>query len=86
MEKTIKEQLEEFLFENNCYSQFITNLLDQHHLTLDEYFESRLKEYRYKKDSIYSWNCIFLDAFTYALTPEGETYWINIYYKWAKYL
>lgn len=28
---------EKFLLENDCYSQFVTNLLEQKHLTIKEY-------------------------------------------------
>lgn len=89
MEKTIREELEKFLFENNCFSQFCINLLEQKHLTFDEYVERYLEEYRLSNNKTHIevvrfWNLIFLKAFNYGRSLQGEKYWINIYYKWEK--
>lgn len=85
MERNLCKQLEEFLFENNCFSQFCVNLLEQKHLTFEEYIEEHFNKYDYlKEDSVYSWNCFFLNAFTYNISPEGEDFWISIYHKWKK--
>lgn len=37
MDGDIKEVFEQFLIDNNCYSQFVTNLLEQKHLTIEEH-------------------------------------------------
>ena len=37
MERKIKEIFEKFLIDSNCYSEFVTNLLEQKQLSLDEY-------------------------------------------------
>lgn len=84
MEKTIGESFEEFLIENNCFSQFCINLLEQEHLTFKEYIEKHLKqceEYNTRFDITDSWNLILLDAFNFTTTSEGSTYWMKIYYK-----
>lgn len=39
MDRQIKELFEQFLIDENCYSQFLTNLLEQYNCTLKEYFK-----------------------------------------------
>lgn len=39
MDGKIRELFEQFLIDENCYSQFLTNLLEQHNCTLEEYFK-----------------------------------------------
>ena len=88
MEKTIGEELEKFLFENNCFSQFCINLLEQKHLTFNEYIERCLEEYclfnKTRINVVRFWNITLLDAFNYYHSPQGEKYWMDIYYKWKK--
>lgn len=38
MGQNINQLFEQFLINNNCYSEFITNLLEKKQLTLNEYF------------------------------------------------
>ena len=89
MEKDIRDQFERFLMENDCFSQFCINLLEQKHLTFEEYVEKHIETYglpnnRHRNDEIHFWNFILLDAFWYCDTPQREEYWMRIYYKWEK--
>lgn len=88
METDIRDQFEQFLIENDCFSQFCTNLLEQKHLTFEEYVEKHIIEYEHRYmediDRVNFWNWLLLDAFWYPLTSQGEEYWMSIYYRWKK--
>ena len=47
MEKKIKELFEKFLIDNNCYSQFVINLLESSNRTLDEYLDNHVSTHSY---------------------------------------
>ena len=87
MEKSIGEYLEEFLIENNCFSQFCINLLEQAHRTFEEhvsYYNEFFDNTDWLTDKIFYWNISFSDAFYFKNAPEGEDFWINLYLKWKK--
>lgn len=82
MEDTIKELFEQFLINEDCYSQFLNNLLEQYKCSLEEYF---------KYGPIIPTDCAFpknlIDgAFWWGDTTEGLWYWDEISLKWKEIL
>lgn len=71
-----KELFINFLLENNCYSQFVTNLLEQKHLTIEEYVALNEKYHNII-------NLIF-SAFNWSITPEKSTFWLIISSRWKE--
>lgn len=61
-------KFEEFLIENNCYSQFVTKLFEWHKKSLSEYIN----------DSIYKQELV-LRAF-----PFNSVFWQNLHFIWTE--
>ena len=71
----VKELFIEFLLDNNCYSQFVTNLLELRNISLEEYLN-----WNYCSGELINW------AFTWNRTKEKHQFWMNLNYKWRKLL
>lgn len=69
--KRILDKFEKFLIKNDCYSQFVTDLLEQKNLTIPELIEL-------EPDS----DQLIMHCFAWSRTPEGADYWLQLYYKW----
>lgn len=67
----MQDRFEKFLLENNCYSQFVTNLLEQKNLTIPEFIESEPDP-----------RLLVMHAFVWNRTPEGADFWLEIFHKW----
>lgn len=71
----VKELFIEFLLENDCYSQFVTNLLELRNVSLEEYLN-----WNYYSGELMNW------AFTWSRTKEKHQFWMNLNYKWKEIL
>ena len=81
MENSIREQFEEFLIKNNCYSEFITNLLEQNNETFNECLDRILKYTYYLRERE-----LVNYAFTWNHTEQKFWFWNNLDEKWRKLL
>lgn len=70
----IEERFVDFLLENNCYSQFVTNLLEQKRLTIEEYIA--------KSSSHYDIYFLVSDAFNWSITSEKGEFWALMNNRW----
>lgn len=70
----MQDIFEKFLLENNCYSQFVTNLLEQKHLTIEEHIS--------KTKTHYDTRFLVFDAFNWRYTPEKGEFWAIIHNEW----
>lgn len=75
------EEFEKFLMDNDCYSQFTTELLESGK-TLYEYIESRLQDYKDPKDFKYGLYYLVSEAFVW----DDYINWNSIHTKWYKYV
>lgn len=72
VEQTLIEQFEQFLLDNNIYSQFCSNILTKYKTLLTEYCKN-----------IHPFNYI-MDAFIWSYTKEGYDFWYEFNRKWRK--
>lgn len=63
-------KFEEFLIENNCYSEFVINLLEYQNMTLSEYVKSEESPYR-----------LIFSAFIW-----DKSIWAKLNSKWREYV
>lgn len=86
MEKTISKQdildlFEQFLIDNNCYSEFITNLLEQNNETFNEHVDRILKDTYYLIERE-----LVNYAFTWNLTEQKFWFWNKLDEQWRRLL
>lgn len=74
MERDTEQIFIDFLLKENCYSQFVINLLEQKKLTIEEYIS--------KMNTWYNIRFIVFDAFTWRYTAEEGEFWMDIDTKW----
>lgn len=77
MDGKIKELFEQFLIENDCYSQYLTNLWEDRRMTIDDFDKYLIKVYCGYDNFIIS-HCIW-DA-----TEEGHNFWERIHEEWLE--
>lgn len=89
MEKTFSEQdildlFEDFLLENNAYSQYVTYIQEQNRLSISDLFSFLNKNYRetrYKAAYSLIYGCVSFNK-----TIEGFEFWLDLHLKWNKIL
>ena len=81
-----KKQIEKWFLENPKYEiDFTPQQLDQlSQFFIDEKIDfEKFKEYC-SENIVYYYISIFMGAFRWVSTEEGDDYWLNIYNKWEK--
>lgn len=79
----VLEEFEKFLVEEDCFSQFITNLQEQTHISFNEY-PNYIERIFSTAKSVYLVLGLVALAFYWSRTKEDYAYWRNIDTKWRK--
>lgn len=77
MGRTIKELFEQFLIDNDCYSQYMINLWKDRGMTFDDFDKYLTKTYGGHENFIIS-HCLWDE------TEEGFYFWEIIHKKWLE--
>lgn len=77
----ILELFENFLVENNAYSQYITYIHEECHITLTDLFDFCKRYYSYAEESL---PYAFVHIIYFNRTKEGFEFWLNLHLKWNK--
>lgn len=80
MGKEIQELFEQFLIDNNCYSQFITNLLEQKNKSFEEFINKTLSidANIEPEEELVNW------AFGWTRTEQGYHFWSLLDARWRR--
>lgn len=80
LQQEILELFENFLVENNAYSQYTTYIQEENHITFSELFDYCSKFGPYKLIPFYF--IYFLAIFSY--NKDGFEFWLDLHLKWNK--
>lgn len=78
MGRDIRELFEQFLIDNDCYSQYMTNLWEDRGMTIDDFNKYLTKLYGDGYENFIISHCIW------DRTKEGHNFWEIIHEKWLE--
>lgn len=78
------KEFEEFLIEENAFSQFCINLLEQRRITFGEYNDYIDKQIDIFDPDKYLKDLLVSIGFQWILSNEGYDYWAELSKKWAR--